>query len=347
MHIKIKPVVSLTIAAIASFVGHSVLAQPAKLDPDMQGVISELEQLGGKAIETLSAKEARKQPTPADAVKKYLKKTDVKAAKPRVSDDNKSIKGPAGDIKIRVYTPEGRGNGPFPLIVYYHGGGFVIADLDVYDSTPRSLADAAGAVVVSSHYRQGPENKFPAAHDDAFATYKWTLANATSLKGDPQRVAVVGESAGGNLACAVSMMARDNGVALPKHQVLVYPVVDNDMNTPSYMENADAKPLNKAMMGWFFQNAAAPDDIKNPYLGQLKNGKLSGLPATTIITAQVDPLRSEGEAFAQKLRAAGVKVNAKYFDGVTHEFFGMSAAVAKAKQAQDLAVGDLKTAFGR
>ncbi len=126
----------------------------------------------------------------------------------------------------------------------------------------------------------------------------------------------------------------------------MYPVVDNDMNTPSYVENANAKPLNKAMMAWFFENAAAPADITNPYLGQLKHGKLSGLPATTVITAQVDPLRSEGQAFAQKLRTAGVKVNTKNFEGVTHEFFGMSAAVAKAKQAQDLAAADLKRAFG-
>lgn len=121
--------------------------------------------------------------------------------------DNRSIDGPDGNIKIRIYSP--KGPGPFPMIVYYHGGGFVIADLDVYDATPRALSNATGAVVVSAHYRQGPEKKFPAAHDDAFAAYKWTLENAKKIKGDAARIAVAGESAGGNLANAVSLQARD------------------------------------------------------------------------------------------------------------------------------------------
>ena len=157
----------------------------------------------------------------------------------------------ADPIAVRIYTPKGAG--PFPVVVYYHGGGWVIADLDTYDASPRALANLANAVVVSSHYRQGPEHKFPAAHQDAFAAYRWVLANARSLKGDPSKVAVAGESAGGGLAAAVSMMARDSGAQMPVHQLLVYPIAGYDLNTPSYQENADAKPLNKAMMAWFFE----------------------------------------------------------------------------------------------
>ena len=317
-------------------------AMPATPTLEMQAVLDELAALKGKPIETLTPKEARKQPTPADAVEKLMKKNHLKPD--TVGDvDNRSIDGPGGKIKVRIYTP--KGDGPFPLIVYYHGGGFVIADLDVYDSTPRALSKAVGAVVVSSHYRQGPEHKFPAAHDDALAAYKWALENAVKLKAMPGRAAVVGESAGGNLADYVSMAARDGNLALPLYQVLVYPVADSDMTTPSYVENANAKPLNKAMMKWFFDNAATPADAKDPRIAPM-HANLAGLPPTTVITAQIDPLRSEGAAFAKKLEAAGVKVNYRNFTGVTHEFFGMGAVVPEAKQALDGVAADLKIAFG-
>ena len=338
---------TLSLAVLASTMPAAESMSPkATPDPDMAGVLSELAQLKPKPIDTLSAAEARKQPTPADAVKAYLKKKDMKASPEKVADvDDQSIEGPGGKIKIRVYTPEGKG--PFPVIVYYHGGGFVIADLDTYDSTPRALANAASAVVVSSHYRQAPEHKFPASHEDAFTTYQWVLKNAAKIKGDPQRVAVAGESAGGNLAAAVSLMARDRNIAMPVHQLLVCPITDNDMTTPSYQENADAKPLNKAMMAWFFKNEANAADATDPRLALLKKADVKGFPSTTIVTAQIDPLRSEGEAFAQKLKAAGVPVNHRNFDGVTHEFFGMAAAVGKAKEAVTFAATDLKQAFSR
>ncbi len=322
----------------------SLRSAPAPAGPEMQAVLDQLAKLGGKPTETLTPKEARKQPTPADAVKALLKSQDRKTAPEPLADvDNRSIPGPAEKIKIRIYTPAG--SGPFPVIVYYHGGGFVIADLDTYDSSARALANAAGAVVVSSHYRQGPEHKFPAAHDDAFAAYQWTLANAAKLKGDPARIAVAGESAGGNLAAAVSMMAHKKGVQLPVHQLLVYPVVGSDMNTPSYQENAAAKPLNKATMAWFFANATKPEDAANPLLGLLDAPDLGSMPPTTLITAQIDPLRSEGEAFAMKLKTAGVAVNYRNYDGVAHEFFGMGAVVPKAKEAVAFAAQGLKSSF--
>lgn len=318
---------------------NSTPAQPA---PEMQKVLDTLASLHGKPIETLTPKEARKQPTPADAVAKVMKEQKIKPESVG-SIDNRSIDGPDKNIKLRIYTP--KGDGPFPIIVYYHGGGFVIADLDTYDATPRALANAVGAVVVSAHYRQGPENKFPAAHDDAFAAYKWTVENAKKIKGDSSRIAVAGESAGGNLANAVSLQARDQKVQLPVYQLLVYPVAGADMNTPSYVENANAKPLNRPMMKWFFDHAATPADASDPRLIPL-TANLTGLPPTTIITAQIDPLRSDGEMLAKKLEAAGVKVNYRNFDGVTHEFFGMGSVVPQAHEALTVAAADLKTALG-
>lgn len=316
----------------------------SKTDHDIQGVLDKLAELGGKPIETLSPAEAREQPTPADAAAAYLLAKGESALPEGVDEvEDREIEGPAGKIKIRVYTPEGQG--PFPVIVYYHGGGFVIADLDVYDATPRALANAAQAIVVSSHYRQGPEHKFPAAHEDASAAYAWVVQNAESIGGDPKRIAVAGESAGGNLAAAVCLVAREAGTPLPVHQLLVYPVADGDTDTPSYRANADAKPLNRAMMAWFFKHAAKPEDIDDPRLGLLKTADLKGLPPATVITAEIDPLRSEGEALAKKFKAAGVPVHYQNYDGVTHEFFGMGAAVGKAKDAVTFAAGQLKKAF--
>lgn len=335
---------ALSWASLTFSVHAAEMAPSGKTDSDMQAVLDELASLKGKPIETLSAEEARKQPSPADAVKKLLKDEKKKSSPEKVGNvDNRSIDGPGGKIKIRVYTPEGKG--PFPVILYFHGGGFVIADLDTYDAAPRALVNLTNAVVVSSHYRQGPEHKFPAAGEDAVAAYKWVLNHAKELHGDPSKIAVAGESAGGNLAAGVAIAARDNHLQAPVHQLLVYPVTDSNTETPSYNANADAKPLNKAMMKWFFQNASEPADATNPKLAILRTPDLSNLPSATVITAQIDPLQSEGKAYADKLRAAGVSVSYRNFDGVTHEFFGMGAVVAKAKEAEDFAAENLKTAF--
>ena len=316
-------------------------AVPATPDPQMQAVLIQLTALKPKPIPQLSAPEARKQPTPADAVKALLEKQGKSTAPERVgSVVNRTIPSGRAGISVRIYTPAGQG--PFPVVVYYHGGGWVIADLDTYDASPRALSNLANAVVVSSHYRQAPEHKFPAAHEDAFAAYRWVLANARSLKGDSTKVAVAGESAGGNLAAAVAMMARDSGVQLPAYQVLVYPIAGFDTNTPSYQENAAAKPLDKPMMQWFFkQYLRSPEDGKNPLI-DLVHADLKGLPAATVITADIDPLRSEGQALADAMRGAGVDVDYKNYEGSTHEFFGMGAVLEDAKAAQQQAAAGLK-----
>jgi acetyl esterase/lipase len=315
-------------------------------DRQMQAVLDQLQALGGKPIETLSAAEARRQPTPADAAKEVMKKEGKSTASdPAVASDDRTIPGPGGPLPVRIYTPAS-GNGPFPIVVYYHGGGWVIANKEVYDGGARALSKLANAVVVSVDYRQGPENKFPAAHDDAFATYQWALAHAASIKGDPKRVALAGESAGGGLAVATAIAARDKQAQMPVAVISVYPIAGTDTTTPSYVENANAKPLNRAMMSWFFEKYLnGPQDRSNPRVN-LVAADLHGLPATTIINAQIDPLRSDGEMLAQKLRAAGVDVTQKTYDGVTHEFFGMGKVVDKAMAAEQMAADALKKGFG-
>ncbi len=324
--------------------GAALAAAPAK--PEMQKVLDKLATLGGKPLTSLTAQEARKQPTPADAVKAVLKDEGRSTAPEAVAKvEDRMITGAAGQIPARIYWP--KGSGPMPVVVYFHGGGWVIASKDVYDSSPRALANLARAIIVSVDYRMGPENKFPAAHEDAFAAYQWALENAASIGGDPARVAVAGESAGGGLAGAVSMMARDQKVQLPVHELLVYPIAGYDMDTPSYQENADAKPLNKPMMAWFFQQYLnSPADGKDPRIS-LVNANLKGMPETTIVSAQIDPLRSEGELLATNLKAAGVRTEQKTWQGVTHEFFGMGAAVAEAKEAEKWAGERLAKAFSK
>ncbi|KAK0341535.1 hypothetical protein LTR94_025977, partial [Friedmanniomyces endolithicus] len=267
--------------------------QPQKPDAPMQKVLDELASLGGEPIETLSPQEARLQPTPTDAVKSLL----IKAGKTPDDDmgvrtSELSIPGAEGPIQARLYKPHEHSDDRLhPVVVYFHGGGFVIADLDVYDGGPRGVSKLADAIVVSVHYRQAPEHHFPAAHEDALAAYRWVRENAQTFGGDPRKVAVMGESAGGNLAIGVSLMARDQGLVAPDHQVLVYPVAGVDMNNASYVENARAKPLNKPMMEWFVRHIFEQEaDAQDPRINILGNADLKGLPSTTVICAEIDPL---------------------------------------------------------
>jgi acetyl esterase len=344
-----KPVAAM--AALMMLSTGSVYAvdakDPPKAEPAMQRVLDALAALGGKPIETLSPQEARKQPTPADAVMKVLKDQGKSTAPvPGVSVKEMAIDGPRGKIPLYVYTPAGQG--PFPVMLYYHGGGFVIADTKTYDASIRALAEGASAIMVSVEYRQAPEHPFPAAPEDAFTAYKWVLEHAKQINGDPGRVAVGGESAGGNLATVVALMARDMQVKPPVHQLLIYPVVNNDMLTPSYNRNAAAKPLNKPMMEWFFKHyGAKPDDPKIAYALPMKAASLKGMPPATVITAEIDPLQSEGKAYADRLKKDGVKVSYRDFGKVAHEFFGMGAVVPAAKAAEDFAAGELKKSFAK
>lgn len=318
---------------------------PAKhADPDMHRVLDAHADLHPKPIESLGAIEARLQPTPADAVKKVMLQQGIAAPLSDVTSQDISIPGPGGNNPARVYRPEGQG--PFPVILYFHGGGFVIANLDTYDATPRSIASQARAVVVSVHYRQAPEHKFPAAHADANAAYDWVLAHAAQWDADPARVAVMGESAGGNLAINVSIYARDYDLPRPAHQVLIYPLAGTDTQTASYRENSNARPLNRDMMLWFMEKVVSGPEDKESLLLNLLKADLHDLPPTTIITAGIDPLRSEGLALVDRLRDAGVDVGHEDYAGATHEFFGMATVVQAARYAQATVAARLRASLG-
>jgi acetyl esterase/lipase len=321
-------------------------AWQAKLAPDMKKVLDKLATLGGKPIETLSPADARQQPTMTDAAKALLtdeKKSTEPIAMAKVEE--KTIPSAAGAIPVRVYTPKG-GKAPYPVIVYFHGGGFVIATNDTYDASARALADGANAVVESVEYRKAPEAKFPAAHDDALAAYEWTTKNAASIGGDPKKIALAGESAGGNLALATAIAARDKKDPLPTAIVAIYPVASKDMGSSSYVAFADAKPLDAPMMKWFTQQYfRTPADAADPRI-DLVDANLAGLPPTTIINAGIDPLLSDGSLLGDRLKAAHVPTEQRTYDGVTHEFFGLGNLVGSAKDAEAFAVSRLKNSFG-
>ncbi|MDO9337141.1 MAG: alpha/beta hydrolase [Caulobacter sp.] len=314
-------------------------------DPDMQAVLDKLASLGGKPIESLDEVEARKQPSPADAVKAIMADKGMKPDT-TVTTRDVTYKAAAGTQAARIYTPPNVAANA-PVILYIHGGGWVIADLNTYDGAPRALSKLTGAIVVSIEYRHAPEAKFPAAHDDANAAYQWVLANAASWGANPANVAVVGESAGGNMAVNVAIAARDNGWTAPKAIVAVYPVADSNMATGSKVAQAAAKPLNTPMLAWFFTKTLAnPAQALDPRLN-LVGANLNGLPSTTIILAEIDPLHDDGVNLADKLRAAGVPVEVRDYAGVTHEFFGMGLVVADSAGAQEYAADRLKLAFGK
>jgi acetyl esterase len=321
------------------------LVQPPAADADMQQVLDAFAGLGPKPIASLTPAQARQQPSPADAVKAVLRAKGIAdAGEPGVTIQEMTYPGAAGPQKARIYLPAGISSAK-PVLVFFRGGGWVIANLDIYEATPISLAKQLQAVVISIDYRMGPEHKFPAAHDDAIAAYRWVRTNASLWGGDVTRIAVAGESAGGNLAAYVAIAARDQGLPMPVHQLLVYPVASTATDSPSYHDCADAKPLNAAMMGWFVKNATnGNSDLKDPRLNLIA-ANLRGLPPTTIVSAEIDPLRSDSDLLAEALTAAGVPVEHRLYRGATHEFFGMAAVVSKAREAQAFAVQRLAVAF--
>ncbi|MBF9254247.1 alpha/beta hydrolase [Pontibacter sp. 172403-2] len=316
------------------------------IEPQMLAVIEKLDSLVGQPpLYERTAEEARMAPTPKDAVLAVMEDNGIPMPPSKVDTTGQEIAVEGGTIHVRIYTPK-NATAPYPGIVYYHGGGWVIASIDAYDASARALSEKTGAVVVSVGYRQAPEYKFPTAHNDSFAAYKWVLSNASSLNIDGTRVAVAGESAGGNLAAAMCLMARDQNVQMPVHQLLVYPIAGYDFNTPSYIKYAKAHPLSKSLMQWFFDKyLRSPEDGDNPLISLVQATDLASLPPATVINAQLDPLQSEGQEYADHLEAAGVAVTAQVYEGVTHEFFGMATVVPEAKEAQELAARELKEAF--
>jgi len=264
---------------------------------------------------------------------------------PIASTVDRSIPGPAGDIPVRVFA---NSDAPAqPLLLWYHGGGWVTGNLDTHDQVCRMLCDEAGAVVVSVDYRLAPEAKFPAAAEDCLAAYRWALEHAGDVSADPGNVAIGGDSAGGNLAAVVALLAREAGLPQPNLQLLVYPVTDYELDSESMIDNAKGYFLEREGMRWFYNHYARdPADFDDWRFSPLRAEELDGLAPAVVITAEYDPLRDQGEAYGQRLVAAGVRTEMVRADGLIHGFFGMHAFMPPGQEAWDLAVTALRAAFG-
>ncbi|MBW2696227.1 MAG: alpha/beta hydrolase [Deltaproteobacteria bacterium] len=264
---------------------------------------------------------------------------------PVASVEDRSVRGPDAEIPVRLYTPEG--DGPHPVLVYFHGGGFVIGSIETHDGTCRDLAAGAGCVVVSVDYRLAPEHPFPAAPEDCYAATRWVAENADSIGGDASRIAVAGDSAGGNLAAVVALLCRDRGGPELVHQLLIYPVTNHAFDTDSYRDNAEGYLLTRGMMEWFWGHYLdRPEEGDDALASPLRAKDLSGVAPASVITAEFDPLRDEGEAYAQRLLGAGVRTGLTRYDGVFHGFFAMGAAIDKGRAAVAEAASALREAFG-
>ncbi|MFC6719857.1 alpha/beta hydrolase [Natrialbaceae archaeon GCM10025810] len=245
------------------------------------------------------------------------------------------IPGPSGDLPIRVYVPEVEG--PHPALIYLHGGGWVVGDTDMFDPTCRALTNAAERIVVSVDYRLAPEHPFPAPVKDSYAAAEWVMENAEAMQIDADRVAIGGDSAGGQLAASVAQLARDRDGPSFERQVLIYPVTDYAFDTPSYEENAEGYLLSKADMQWFWEQYLRDEiDGRNPYAAPLQANDLSDLPPATVVTCGFDPLRDEGAAYAEKLEEAGVDVNHIKYDDCIHGAIQMLVEPLKLTRAEEM-----------
>lgn len=258
--------------------------------------------------------------------------------------ENRTIPGPAQPIPIRVYWPEIAKN--LPVLVYFHGGGWVIGNLDSVDRTLRALTNASGCVVISVDYRLAPEHRFPAAVEDADAALRYVAEHAREFDIDSNRIAVGGDSAGGNLATVACILARDRRGPQAVFQLLVYPLVDYDDNRPSLHEFAQGYFLTRPMIDYFWAHyLAQPADGQHPHASPIKAESLAGLPPAMLITAECDPIRDQGEAYAQRLQEAGVPVSLKRYEGAIHVFFNLAGVVDLGKQAIEDAGTALRTAL--
>ena len=264
-------------------------------------------------------------------------------AEPVAHVEDRDLDTTVGPLRARVYTPAG-GDTPLPVIAYFHGGGWVIMGIETHDGICRRLANATGAIVVSIEYRLAPEHRYPAALDDCFAATTWLAEHAADLGGDPGRLAVAGDSAGGNLAAAVALRARTNGPRL-NAQVLAYPVCDAAQDTTSYRDNGDGYMLTANDMAWFWDCYLGPDgDPADPFASPLRAATVAGAAPALVLTAEYDPLRDEAEAYARHLDRSGVPVQLHRFDGMLHGFLGMDALVSESNQAMSRVADFLRDA---
>src|SRR5579863_1876964 len=305
------------------------------LDPQAQALLQQMAAANAQPFNAQTVEENRQ------ALKAmYTPKISMPVA--HVKD--RIVQNPGGDIPVRIYTPEG--NGPFPVLVFFHGGGWVVGDLETHDDVCRRLTNGTSCIVVSVEYRLAPEHPFPASLEDCYAATQWVATAADQFHGDPSRIAVGGASAGGNLAAAVALMARDKGNPPLVFQLLLYPATDFRMNTASIEENADGYYLTKQDIIWFMHHYLSKEEDKlNPLASPLLAADLGGLPPALVITAEYDPLRDEGELYGQKLKEAGVPTTVSRYNGMIHGFVSLASIFDQGKRGIAECCAALQAAF--
>ena len=301
------------------------------LVPEYQAMLEALAAEPGPPITAMTPEEAR-------ALYRMMRPLNDGLAVGEVLE--RGIPGPSGEVPLRIYRPQSAG--PHPLLLYLHGGGWVIGDLDTADAACRDLCETAGCVVASVDYRLAPEHRFPAAVDDCYAALEWVAGNGDELGGNG-RLAVTGESAGGNLAAVLCLKARDEGGPRIDFQLLLYPVVDDDLSRPSYSENATGYILETDTMRWFWDHYCPdPSSRNHPYAVPLKAADHSGLPPALVMTAEFDPLRDEGNLYAETLAAAGTQAEVICYDGLLHDFFATAQQFKASRAAFETACAALR-----
>ena len=309
------------------------------LDPQVAAVLEAAKKAGVAELWQLSPEEARAE---------YRRRTErLKMDVDIHRCEDREIDGPGGQIPIRIYTPRELGSGEkLPVLVWYHGGGYVIGDLDTHDSACRALANEADCIVVAVDYRLAPENKFPAAVEDCFAALKWVAKNAAQLNADERRVAVGGDSAGGNLATVVSLLARNAGGPGIVFQLLIYPVTAPEPETKSHHAFAEGYLLTRKTITWFFTHyLRSSKDTKDFRYAPLESDDLSSLPPALVIVAGYDPLRDEGVEYAEALIHAGNRVRLSNYEGMVHGFYLMGGMVDTSRRAISESAAMLRDAF--
>ncbi len=313
------------------------------VDPQIQVLLDAMAGLPPAHTLTVEAARQRMEQRPRDGLR----------IPPVARVEEREIAGHGGPLKLRIYTPHGllqdKGVGPFPLLMFFHGSGFVVCSLDTHDAMCRNLCAGAGCVVVSVDYRLAPEHKFPAGTDDCLHATRWAAEHAHELNVDPRKIAVCGDSAGGNMAAVTAIRIRDEGGPHLCAQALIYPVTEyHDAGMPSYEENAEGYGLTAEGMRWFFRHYLADAaQGRLPMVAPLRTPNLAGLPPALVYTAEYDVLRDEGERYAARLAQAGVPVTFKRWHGMNHGFFQWAGRVDRATAANDEASAWLREAFAR
>ena len=332
-----------SIGRLAELIG----GNPAeRLDADLKHVLDVLDELGARPLELSVPERARRMPKPMDAIAAIYARQQRDLPDDGISTEDVTYPRGEDTLPARIYRPQGLLSRLNPVVLYFHGGGFVTGNLDSHDASARALARRTGALVVSADYRLAPENPFPAAHEDALAAWRWLTREVHALGGDPRRIAIAGEDAGANLAVNVALAARNGYGIRPVHLLLVHPIAGRDFSTPSYGEALRARPIGMAAMRWYFRHLSpSAAELEDPRIELAARRDLAGLPATTIVLAQIDPLRSEGEALADALTAAGVPTECWVYEGMAQGFFGLGLMVTRALFAQADAAESLSRSF--